>query len=73
MSSMMAELIGDMSTLSKKQNPNRLPENALSSTRYEIREGINGRKANTVGEAYDFLGSTTATRSSSILGMCCLG
>jgi len=70
---MMAELIGDMNTLSQKQNKNGLPENALSGTCYEIREGINSNKANTVGEAYDCLGSTIAIRSSSILGMCCLG
>ena len=73
MSSMMAELIGDMNILSRKQNKNCTPENALSGTRYEIMEGISSHKANTVGKAYDCLGSTIAIRSSSILGMCCLG
>lgn len=72
MSSMMAELIDDMNTLSQKQNRKRIPENALSGTRYEIREGINSHNAHTVGEEYDCLGSTIAIRSSSILGMYCL-
>jgi len=72
-SSIIAELVDNENCITERKENWRIPENTFSRTGFKIGEGINVRKVETVGDAYDCHRSIITNHSASIVGMCFLG
>jgi len=67
MSSIMAELIDNMTSKSQKQTRSRVPEDTFPCTRCEFGEkGLTVIQIEQVGDAYDYHEPTEGCRSPSI-------